>query len=164
MPIGIISHSTKRRRIPNYCNSRIQTEILKKHSESMHLCSHHRLGQNSPLRGVKTTPISILMRTKKQRLEVVRGVQRCTAFVCEFSVLRHCSVFTARYCTAQRTSDYEILFFVHNFSTAHRWKPCELGIRTPYRNFFRRCSSAFLSAGQNRAVPSFGAEHRSLRL
>jgi hypothetical protein len=34
----------------------------------------HRVGQNSTLRGVKTTPISVRVRKKKQRLEVVRGV------------------------------------------------------------------------------------------
>eukprot|EP01043_Picozoa_sp_COSAG02_P063244 COSAG02_NODE_8914_length_2402_cov_2.934433_1_plen_91_part_00 len=34
----------------------------------------HRLGQNSTLRGVKTTTISVLMCKKKQRLEVVRAV------------------------------------------------------------------------------------------
>jgi hypothetical protein len=33
-------------------------------------------GQNSTLRGVKTTPISVAMRNKKQRLEAVSGVHR----------------------------------------------------------------------------------------
>eukprot|EP01043_Picozoa_sp_COSAG02_P119896 COSAG02_NODE_56596_length_284_cov_6.210811_1_plen_42_part_10 len=35
----------------------------------------------------------------------------------------------------QRTSERKLPFFVHNFSTAHRRKPPELGIRTPYRKF-----------------------------
>eukprot|EP01043_Picozoa_sp_COSAG02_P065454 COSAG02_NODE_9883_length_2084_cov_1.462469_1_plen_69_part_10 len=36
--------------------------------------SHCGMAQHSALRGVKTTPISVVMRKKKQRFEVVRGV------------------------------------------------------------------------------------------
>ena len=39
------------------------------------------------------------------------------------------------YCIGQRTSHRQFSIFVYNFSTAHRWKPCEPGIRTPYRAF-----------------------------